>query len=211
MYKTSGDRRFQKNKRIIRRAFIDLVMEKGYGRVTITDIAERADINRMTFYSHYDEIEDIFNEFVDDMEAEIMDAIALEDTFSIDSFFRILSDMMYKEIDFFRFVAREENLSSFRDAFKATISQLVRVDLKNDSTYSKEQQLVLSDLTAVCIAYAYLDWLAGEYGQAQLTDVIDITKGILKETLNHVVYVKDAEVSARVIRIKSQIRNQNIV
>ncbi|MBO6242371.1 MAG: hypothetical protein J6O61_16330 [Butyrivibrio sp.] len=69
----------------------------------------------------------------------------------------------------------------------------MRVDLKNDSSYSKEQQLVLSDLTAVCIAYAYLDWLAGEYGQAQLTDVIDITKGILKDTLAHVVYVKESK------------------
>ena len=67
MYKTSNDRRFRKNKTAIQRAYIDLVVEKGYQHVTITDIAERADINRMTFYAHYETIEDIFSEFVDDI------------------------------------------------------------------------------------------------------------------------------------------------
>ena len=51
MYKTSNDRRFKKNKKEIRRAFIDLVIEKGYDKLTISEITERADINRMTFYS----------------------------------------------------------------------------------------------------------------------------------------------------------------
>ena len=58
MYKTSNDRRFRKNKTAIQRAYIDLVVEKGYQHVTITDIADRADINRMTFYAHYETIED---------------------------------------------------------------------------------------------------------------------------------------------------------
>ncbi|MBR1743871.1 MAG: TetR/AcrR family transcriptional regulator [Lachnospiraceae bacterium] len=59
MYKSSKDRRFQKNKKAIRKAYMELVQEKGYQNVTISDIAEHADINRMTFYAHYDIIEDI--------------------------------------------------------------------------------------------------------------------------------------------------------
>ena len=53
MYRTSSDRRFRKNKAAIQRAYIDLVIEKGYQHVTITDIADRADINRMTFYPKF--------------------------------------------------------------------------------------------------------------------------------------------------------------
>ena len=163
IYKTSDDRRFRKNKNAIRRAFLDLSIEKGFQNLTITDIAERADINRMTFYAHYDTIEDIFNEFIDDMEAEIVDSFSKEDAFSFEKFFTILSETMYKEIDFYRHVAKQENLSVFRTAFKKTISQILRIDLKTDVTYSKEERLIISVLTAVCIAYAYLDWLSGEY------------------------------------------------
>ena len=68
MYRTSDDRRFQKNKKAIRKAFINLVISKGYRSVTISDISEEADINRMAFYAHYDTVEDVFNEFVEDME-----------------------------------------------------------------------------------------------------------------------------------------------
>ena len=121
MYKISTDRRFQKNKKAIRRAFIDLVVEDGYDKLTISKIAERADINRMTFYSHYETIEDIFLEFIDDMEAEIIDDISKKDSLNIDELFESLNNLMYKEIDFFRCAAKDNKLAFFINAFKNTI------------------------------------------------------------------------------------------
>ncbi len=191
MYKVSEDRRFKKVKKEIRRAFIDLVLEKGYPKLTISDIAERADINRMTFYAHYDEIEDVFNEFIDDMEAEIAEAVRGENDFDIDKFFTILNELMYKEIDFFRYVAKQGNMAAFRSAFKETISQLIRVDLKVIDGYSKEKQHVVSNLTAVCIAYSYLEWLAGEYGDMELSEVTQITKELLKGQIANISYRKE--------------------
>ncbi|MBP3819963.1 MAG: TetR/AcrR family transcriptional regulator, partial [Butyrivibrio sp.] len=94
MYKVSSDRRFQKNKREIRKAYIKLVQEKGYQNVTISDIAQEADINRMTFYSHYDIVEDIFVEFVDEMESQIMSEISGKNRFDLDDFFELLNSLM---------------------------------------------------------------------------------------------------------------------
>ena len=190
MYKTSNDRRFRKNKEAMRRAFLDLAIEKGYQNIRIKDIANRTDINRMTFYAHYETIEDIFDEFIDDIKAGIVDAISREDEFSFEKFFSILSDTMYQEIDFFRHVAKQSNLSVFRTAFKDTISQILRIDLKEDSSDSKEEHLILSDLTAVCIAYAYLDWLSGEYGDVPLSMVTRIAGNMLSDKLEKISYVR---------------------
>ena len=190
MYKTSDDRRFRKNKKEIRRAFIDLVMEKGYEKITISDIAHRADINRMTFYAHYDAIEDIFTEFIDDMEADIMEAISTEEEFSIDRLFNLLNGLMFEEIEFFRRVAKDPSLAAFRKGFKDTISQIIRVDLKQGAEEPLEKRLITSDLVAVCIAYSYLDWLAGDYGDVPLTDVVEITKDMLKTQLTRIEYRK---------------------
>ncbi len=191
MYKISDDRRFKKNKKQIRRAFIDLVLEKGYDKLTISDIAERADINRMTFYSHYDAIEDIFDEFVDDMEADIVEAISKEKTFDIETFFEILNSLMYQEMEFFRHVAKDSSLAVFRKGFKETISQLIRVDFKQDIPVSDTSRLIIADLTAVCIAYSYLDWLAGEYGDVPLSTVTEITKNMLTAQLEEIRYKKE--------------------
>ncbi len=189
MYKTSKDRRFQKNKRELRRAFIDLCIEQGYQKISISSLAERADLNRMTFYSHYDAIEDVFQEFVDDMTTEIARRIKEEKEFTIDGFIAILNSVMFREIEFFRYVARTNSRADFKTAFKDAIRQLIQIDLKKNPSLTKQQQLILCDLDAVCIAYSYLDWLAGDYGEdTTLDEVMAVTKSLMKDHLPWVTY-----------------------
>ena len=189
MYRISNDRRFKKNKQELRRAFIDLCIEQGYQSITISSLTERADLNRMTFYSHYDTIEDVFQEFVDDMTNEIAARISEEKEFTIDGFIAILNSVMYREIDFFRYVAKAGSRADFKTAFKDAIGQLIQIDMKKNPSLTKQQQLILCDLDAVCIAYSYLDWLAGDYGEdATLDEVMAITKDLMKDHLPWVSY-----------------------
>lgn len=48
------DRRVTRTKRMIRDAFTQLLEEKGFEEITVKDITEKADINRGTFYLHYE-------------------------------------------------------------------------------------------------------------------------------------------------------------
>lgn len=193
MYRKSKDRRFQKNKKQIRRAFIDLTIQRGFRRITISDIAARADINRMTFYAHYDTVEDVFDEFVDDMEQEITAAVSWEKQFDIDHFFTLLNQMMYQEIDFFRYIAKEGNCADFRSRFRQAIDQILQVDFAEKAAYPSHEKQIRSSLASVCITYAYLDWLAGAYGDIPLDAVIDVTKNMLGEQLSQVTYRKFSE------------------
>ncbi|MDH2425420.1 TetR/AcrR family transcriptional regulator [Sphaerisporangium sp. TRM90804] len=47
------DRRVRRTRQAIHRALVELVLEKGYDGVTVTDIIERADVGRSTFYAHF--------------------------------------------------------------------------------------------------------------------------------------------------------------
>ncbi|GAA1506736.1 TetR/AcrR family transcriptional regulator [Sphaerisporangium rubeum] len=49
----SPDRRVRRTRQAIQRALVELILEKGYEAVTVTDVIERADIGRSTFYAHY--------------------------------------------------------------------------------------------------------------------------------------------------------------
>lgn len=193
MYRKSMVRRFQKNKKQIRRAFIDLTIERGFRRITISDIAARADINRMTFYAHYDTVEDVFDEFVEDMEQEITTAVSREKQFDIDHFFTLLNQMMYQEIEFFRYIAKEGNCADFRSRFRQAIDQILQVDFAENAVYPSHEKQIRSSLASVCINYAYLDWLAGAYGDISLDAVIDVTKNMLGEQLSQVKYRKFSE------------------
>ena len=56
------DRRIAKTKKAIYRAFAQLLSEKNINDITIKDIADRADINRKTFYNYYDGIYELTGE-----------------------------------------------------------------------------------------------------------------------------------------------------
>ena len=47
------DLRTQKTLQFIEKAFVEQVLLKGFSKVTISDLAEQAKINRKTFYAHY--------------------------------------------------------------------------------------------------------------------------------------------------------------
>src|SRR5262245_35873900 len=48
-----SDRRIQRTQQLLRQAFLDIVVEKGFGATSIQDITERANVNRGTFYTHF--------------------------------------------------------------------------------------------------------------------------------------------------------------
>lgn len=46
-------------KRAIAYAFKDLLKEKAFNKITVNDIAKECDINRQTFYYHFQDIRDL--------------------------------------------------------------------------------------------------------------------------------------------------------
>ncbi|SCF03331.1 DNA-binding transcriptional regulator, AcrR family [Micromonospora viridifaciens] len=53
------DRRVRRSQRLLREALVALIPEKGYDRITVQDILDRADVGRSTFYTHYRDKDDL--------------------------------------------------------------------------------------------------------------------------------------------------------
>ena len=65
------DLRVRRTKQILRQALMDLMNEKSYETITVAEIAERAMVNRTTFYRHYEDKSDLFTRGMDEMLDEI--------------------------------------------------------------------------------------------------------------------------------------------
>lgn len=61
------DRRVQRTKKLLREALVSLILEKGYQKITIQDIIDRANVGRSTFYSHYRNKEDLLYSGFDEL------------------------------------------------------------------------------------------------------------------------------------------------
>lgn len=72
------DRRVQRTRQLLRDALVSLILEKGYQKITVQDIIDRANIGRSTFYSHYHDKEDLlfsgFDELADDLHRQTLSA-----------------------------------------------------------------------------------------------------------------------------------------
>ncbi len=58
------DIRIKRSKYELNAALYKLLKEKSFSKITVIDICETANINRMTFYNHYQDKYDLFNESI---------------------------------------------------------------------------------------------------------------------------------------------------
>ncbi|MBQ6586619.1 MAG: TetR/AcrR family transcriptional regulator [Coriobacteriales bacterium] len=173
MYRTSDDLRFVKNREALQRAYIDLVKQKGSGNVSVKELTERARVNRMTFYSHYDAVGDILVEYVDQLVDAILQARGDSGDGDVAALFETATALMRQAMDFFRLVARGSGFEQFRESFRSGFKRIFEEELRGGAAGLDGTQLTLTaDFVASGITYAYLDWLAGDFGDLQLDDMI---------------------------------------
>src|SRR5215471_9317638 len=59
MHELAEDRRVRRSRRLLQEALLQLVLEKGYDKVTVQDVLDRADVGRATFYAHFRDKDDL--------------------------------------------------------------------------------------------------------------------------------------------------------
>ena len=61
------DRRIRRSQKILRQSLILLLQEKNFHEITITDIVNKADLNRSTFYAHFRDKEELLSCIIDEL------------------------------------------------------------------------------------------------------------------------------------------------
>ena len=68
------DRRVRRTRRALHEALIELVLEKGYERISVREILDRADVVRSTFYAHYQDKDALLFSCFEEMLGQLRDA-----------------------------------------------------------------------------------------------------------------------------------------
>lgn len=72
---TKDNQRARLTRLLLKQAYLELMREKA-GRITVKELCERAEVNRSTFYLHYNEPNDILIELEDETVGHIRDAMS---------------------------------------------------------------------------------------------------------------------------------------
>ncbi len=68
---STPDRRVRRTRETLHRALIELMMERAYDRISVSDVIARADIGRSTFYAHFRDKEDLLVHGLDELRVEL--------------------------------------------------------------------------------------------------------------------------------------------
>ncbi|UOQ48508.1 TetR/AcrR family transcriptional regulator [Gracilibacillus caseinilyticus] len=66
------DRRVRKSKKALKKALMSLLKQQTLQHITVMEIVTKADVNRGTFYKHYQYKEQLLEEMVDDVIADLI-------------------------------------------------------------------------------------------------------------------------------------------
>ncbi|MCR4671366.1 MAG: TetR/AcrR family transcriptional regulator C-terminal domain-containing protein [Saccharofermentans sp.] len=62
MEQNKNDRRTQRTERALRDGLAELLIEKELSKITVREITDKADVNRVTFYKHYLDVYDLYEQ-----------------------------------------------------------------------------------------------------------------------------------------------------
>ena len=185
-----SDLRVTKTRRLIKATFLELVQAKPVQKITVTELAKRAEISKGTFYLHYLDIYDLYNQMVEETVAKIAGSFdPYPDLFSApESFVRTF---LFSQVEPLRerLSAGERALLSaenipfcsnypqcFIDAFRAQIYRVGKLEPSEENDIRIE--FLLTGMLSILIKYRPL---AGESAR-QRAFIVRFLAGVVKET-----------------------------
>lgn len=75
----SFDARVRYTRMVIEEAFLSLLQQRKASKITVTEICQKAGLNRATFYKHYLDVPDLLEQIENDLFARIRESFSRED------------------------------------------------------------------------------------------------------------------------------------
>lgn len=91
----TNDRRVKKTKKALQLALADLILSKELRNITVQELADKADIHRATFYSHYHDVYDLYEQLENDVISELNNLIIGNSTHNYENTYRAIIDYLY--------------------------------------------------------------------------------------------------------------------
>jgi AcrR family transcriptional regulator len=130
------DRRVQRTHQLLRESLFTLIQEKGFEKLSVQDIIDRANIGRATFYAHFDNKEDLLLSGFDTLRTSLRtrqrSALARKSS-ADDGLFAYSHELLshvYEHRHLFQAMAGKSSGAAVQNALHRLSISLVREDLR---------------------------------------------------------------------------------
>lgn len=154
-----------RSRKLIKEALADLLQEKNLDKITVTDVVNRAQINRGTFYAHYEDIPDVINHLIQHTFSGIRDALSGQSrpwTEVPHVLLDKIQSILEEDLEFYRKIMNS-NASSLMQEQLVEITMEYLLQREEDFGFGNHEEYVLMiRFCAGGLSNLYHDWFAGK-------------------------------------------------
>ena len=159
------DRRVARTKDAIRKAYLDLINTKDSDKISVAEIARMANIDRKTFYLHYESPKDILIELLKEKVDELLEALHktefFEEPIRLDLLFTCIQNLLEEDQDTFRKLAIYSENDYFWNRIRQIAENAIVSVYESQVTVSKAELQVYARFFCSGLLSLYLGWLNG--------------------------------------------------
>jgi AcrR family transcriptional regulator len=183
------DPRVRRTRRLLREALISLMLEKDYVSISIKEITERAEVAYITFFRHFESLDQLLMEVLDEGLAELLVHIETlakrSETSALETEGKLIFEYIQQSADLFRILFKSQSVTRVR---KKVVQNIAVIFQKSCAPLARSNNQVTIAITSNHIAtslLALIEWwldnkmtpAPAEMGKIYKTLIIDSTVG----------------------------------
>ena len=181
------DLRYVKTERAIRDAFFELLEESDFDKVSVTDITQRAQINRNTFYLHYSDkfnlVNSILIDFVQELSQQalkVIDQAEKPDTATFNQYFLTIFVSANRIKKKYRILFRSRNIEPYLDIAAITDVIADHIGKNKFLDFRSQRSSVSKSFLALAFSVRY-DYCSNDYTKEETVRMISAMSAGLAE------------------------------
>ena len=174
-----------RSRTLIKGALADLLQEKPLEKITVTDVVNRAGINRGTFYAHYSDVPDVINRVIQQTFAGIREALSprilpLEDVPG--AIMNSIQSILESDLDFYKKIMNSTAAPMLQEQM---INLVLEYLMARETAYHVANQdpcFLTIRFCAGGLSNLYRDWFTGKI-PIPLPELTAQSEAFLRKTL----------------------------
>lgn len=131
----------QQSKEWIKESLFQLMKNNQYNKITITEITDRANLNRRTFYRNFETKDDVVFYYFDILCEEYIESLKKEENLSLPNITKVFFTFCLNHMDFLQLVEKNNLLYLFLEKLNENLPNIYNLLKGQKKEYSNEEEL----------------------------------------------------------------------
>lgn len=159
------DKRIIKTKKNLYEGLLEVMKEKEFEDIKVSDICDKAMTNRSTFYDHFSDKYELLTSLIEDLKKELMNSLKnnIQETESLKEHYmmiiKLLINHIDENVDIYNAILKKNNNSIVMDMLYDTIYKDIEIEIEKYEKNTKVPAEIITKFYVTAVSNICLDYI----------------------------------------------------